>query len=190
MLLLILVPHFVVVVSSQIGWKLLKFTHTVRISYILHVHCKRQDKNANRIDLNWFKLSFHQIAKLTSIAMLLKKEISQADRLYSVYFATHLWNLKSKKQSSWKYQSVNRPVIILILISKGLKPLFLLLLLIHKLDESYYLKLHKLLFTSRLTKQEWHHNESYFRSLDGIHQIAKLTNYAAEVLIKNFLKQT
>ena len=38
-----------------------------------------------------------------------------------------------------------------------------MLMLIHKLDESYSLQLHKVLFTSRLAKQEWHHNESYFK---------------------------
>ena len=50
-----------------------------------------QDKNDNRMDLNWFKHSFHQIAKLTSYAIE-ERDLSQADRLYSVYFATHLCN--------------------------------------------------------------------------------------------------
>ncbi len=44
-----------------------------------------QDKNDNKMDLNWFKHSFHQIAKLTSYAIE-EKDLSQADRLYSVYF--------------------------------------------------------------------------------------------------------
>ena len=38
--------------------------------------------------------------------------------------------------------------------------LFLLLLLIHKFDESHQMKL---LFTSRLARQERHHNEAYFK---------------------------
>ena len=50
-----------------------------------------QYKNDNRMDLNWFKQSFHQIAKLTSYAIE-ERDLSQADRLYSVYFATHLCN--------------------------------------------------------------------------------------------------
>ena len=50
-----------------------------------------QDKNDNRMDLNWFKHSFHQIAKLTSSAIE-ERDLSQADILYSVYFATHLCN--------------------------------------------------------------------------------------------------
>ena len=50
-----------------------------------------QDKIDNRIYLNWFKHSFHQIAKLTSYAIE-ERDLSQADRLYSVYFATHLCN--------------------------------------------------------------------------------------------------
>ena len=52
---------------------------------------EQQDKNDNRMDLNWFKHSFHQIAKLTSYAIE-ERDLSQADRLYSVYFATHLCN--------------------------------------------------------------------------------------------------
>ena len=36
---------------------------------------------------------------------------------------------------------------------------FLFLLLF---DESHQMKLHKVLFTSRLARQEWHHNEAYF----------------------------
>ena len=50
-----------------------------------------QDKNDNRMDLNWFKHSFHQIAKLTSDAIE-ERDLSQADIFYSVYFATHLCN--------------------------------------------------------------------------------------------------
>ena len=41
--------------------------------------------------------------------------------------------------------------------------LFLLLLLIHKFDESHQMKLRKLLFASRLARQEWHYNEAYFK---------------------------
>ena len=52
---------------------------------------ERQEKNDNRMDLNWFKHSFHQIAKLTSYAIE-ERDLSQADRLNSVYFATHLCN--------------------------------------------------------------------------------------------------
>ena len=52
---------------------------------------EQQDKNDNRMDLNWFKHSFHQIAKLTSYAIE-ERDLSQADRLYSGYFATHLCN--------------------------------------------------------------------------------------------------
>ena len=58
-----------------------------------------RDKSDNRMDLNWFKRSFHQIAKLTSYAFVVT-DLSQANRLYSVYFTTHLCNLTSKKQSS------------------------------------------------------------------------------------------
>ena len=47
-----------------------------------------QYKNDNRMDLNWFKHSFHQIEKLTSYAIE-ERDFSQADRLYSVHFATH-----------------------------------------------------------------------------------------------------
>ena len=43
------------------------------------------------MDLNWFKHSFHQIAKLTSDAVE-ERYLSQADILYSVYFAIHLCN--------------------------------------------------------------------------------------------------
>ena len=43
------------------------------------------------MDLNWFKHSFHQLAKLTSYAIE-ERDLSQADRLYSGYFATHLCN--------------------------------------------------------------------------------------------------
>ena len=35
---------------------------------------EQQDKNDNRMDLNWFKQSFHQIAKLTSYAIEERKE--------------------------------------------------------------------------------------------------------------------
>ena len=54
-----------------------------------------QDKSDNRMDLNWFKHSFHQIAKLTNYAIegpIEERDLSQAERLYSVYFATHLCN--------------------------------------------------------------------------------------------------
>ena len=37
-------------------------------------------------------IAFHQIAKLTIYAIE-EGDLSQADRLYSVYFATHLYNL-------------------------------------------------------------------------------------------------
>ena len=87
--------------------------HCANPAPILHVHCKWQDKNDNGINLNWFRHSCHQIAKLTSYAIK-DRDLSQADRLYSVYFVTHMWNLKSKKQSSWKCQSVNYPIIIVI----------------------------------------------------------------------------
>ena len=50
-----------------------------------------QDKNDNRMDRNWFKHSFHHIAKLTSYAIE-ERDFSQADGLFSVYFATHLYN--------------------------------------------------------------------------------------------------
>ena len=43
------------------------------------------------MDLSWFKHSFHQIAKLTSYAIK-ERDLSEADRLYSVNFATHLCN--------------------------------------------------------------------------------------------------
>ena len=51
-----------------------------------------QVKNDKRMDLIGFKHSFHQIAELTSYAIE-ERHLSQADRLYSVYFATHLCNL-------------------------------------------------------------------------------------------------
>ena len=51
-----------------------------------------QDKNDSRMDLDWAKHGFHQIAKLTSYAIE-ERDLSQADRLYSVYFATQLCNL-------------------------------------------------------------------------------------------------
>ena len=50
-----------------------------------------QERNCNRMDLNWFKHSFQQITKLTSYAIE-ERDLSQADRLCSVYFATHLCN--------------------------------------------------------------------------------------------------
>ena len=50
-----------------------------------------QDKNHNRMDLNWFKHSFHQISQLTNYAID-ERDLSRADRLYSAYFATHLCN--------------------------------------------------------------------------------------------------
>ena len=51
-----------------------------------------QDMNDNRMDINWFKHSFHQIGKLTSYAIE-ERDLFQADRLYSVHFALHLCNL-------------------------------------------------------------------------------------------------
>ena len=72
-----------------------------------------QYKNDDRMDLNWIKHSFHQIDKLTSYAIE-ERDLSQADGHYSGHFATHLCNLQSKKQSSWKCQSVNRNVIVVI----------------------------------------------------------------------------
>ena len=50
-----------------------------------------QDKNDNRMGLNWFKHSFHEIAELTNYAIE-EKDLLQADRLYSVHFSTHLCN--------------------------------------------------------------------------------------------------
>ena len=44
------------------------------------------------MDFNRLKHSFHQIAKLTNYAIE-ERDLSEADRLYSVYFATHLCNL-------------------------------------------------------------------------------------------------
>ena len=50
------------------------------------------------MDLNWFKHSFHQIDKLTSYAIE-ERDLSQADRLYSVHFATHLCNCQRAQPS-------------------------------------------------------------------------------------------
>ena len=57
--------------------------------YIMYI-VEWQDKNDNRMDCNWFKHSFHQIAKLTSYAIEERDLCKQTD--YSVYFVTHLWN--------------------------------------------------------------------------------------------------
>ena len=65
----------------------------INISYILHVLIvEPRDKNDSRMDLDWFKHSFHQIAKLTCYAIE-ERDHSQADRLYCVHFATHLCSL-------------------------------------------------------------------------------------------------
>ena len=42
-----------------------------------------QDKNENRMDLNWFKHSIHQISMLTSYAGE-ERDLSQADSLYQI----------------------------------------------------------------------------------------------------------
>ena len=81
MLLLILVPHFVDT-TSQVGRELLTFTQAVRIVYYMYI-VEWQDKNDNRMGLNWFKHSFHQISKLTSYAIE-ERDLSQADSLYQI----------------------------------------------------------------------------------------------------------
>ena len=58
-----------------------------------------QDKNDNRIDLNWFKHSFHQIGKPTRYAVE-EKDVSQADSLYQILFTLPpicvIYNQRSK----------------------------------------------------------------------------------------------
>ena len=51
-----------------------------------------QNTNDGKIDLTLFEDAIHQIAKLTSDTAEVKG-LTQADRIYSVYFATHLYNL-------------------------------------------------------------------------------------------------
>ena len=51
-----------------------------------------QDTNDDRIDLTLFEDAIHQIAKLTSNTVEVKV-LHKSHRPYSVYFATHLYNL-------------------------------------------------------------------------------------------------
>ena len=51
-----------------------------------------QNTNDGKIDLTLFEDAIHQNAKLTSDTAEVKG-LTQADRIYSVYFATHLYNL-------------------------------------------------------------------------------------------------
>ena len=52
-----------------------------------------QDTNDGKIDLTLFEDAIHQIAKLTSDTGRSKRSYSSRHRIYSVYFATHLYNL-------------------------------------------------------------------------------------------------
>lgn len=50
------------------------------------------DTNNEKIDVTLFGDAIHQIAKLTSDTVEVNG-LTQADRIYCVYFATHLYNL-------------------------------------------------------------------------------------------------
>ena len=59
----IIVPLFIVVVNSQVGWKLLvEVTQTVRILYIV----EWQDKNDNRMSVCVNFRSFHPTCEVTT----------------------------------------------------------------------------------------------------------------------------
>ena len=68
------------------------------------------DKNDNRMDFNWFKHSFHQIAKLTSYATE-ERDLSQADSLYQILFSLPSICVIYNQKSSWKCQSANSHII-------------------------------------------------------------------------------
>ena len=94
MLLLILVPHFVDT-TSQVGRELLKFTQAVRIIYYMHI-VEWQDKNDNRMDLNWFKHSFHRISKLTSYAIDVKY----------IWNNSYIWTAVVDQSEEWSSQLI------------------------------------------------------------------------------------